>query len=150
MKNIDINTQFKNALKHIEKSNESVFITGKAGTGKSTFLKYALKHIKKNMVVLAPTGVAALNVKGETIHSFFRFKPGITPKDAKKTARKNIDNILYKNIDSILSQYLLLQNLTFNTHHDHFYRYLPRRTIDGILGEHHQPATAGYLHDHYG
>ena len=102
MKNIEINTQFKNALKHIEKSNESVFITGKAGTGKSTFLKYALKHIKKNMVVLAPTGVAALNVKGETIHSFFRFKPVITPKDAKRTAKKNIDNTLYKNIDTIL------------------------------------------------
>jgi ATP-dependent exoDNAse (exonuclease V) alpha subunit len=102
LKNIEINTQFKNALKYIEESNESVFITGKAGTGKSTFLKYALKHIKKNMVVLAPTGVAALNVKGETIHSFFRFKPGITPKDAKKTAKKNIDNTLYKNIDTIL------------------------------------------------
>lgn len=102
MENIEINTPFRDALKHIKKSNESVFITGKAGTGKSTFLKYALKHIKKNMVVLAPTGVAALNVKGETIHSFFHFKPGITPKDAKKIAKKNIDNSLYKNIDTIL------------------------------------------------
>jgi len=54
------------------------------------------------MVVLAPTGVAALNVKGETIHSFFHFKPGITPKDAEKKAKKNIDNALYKKIDTIL------------------------------------------------
>ena len=102
MTNIKINSQFKSALKLIKKSNESVFITGKAGTGKSTFLQYARRNIKKNMVVLAPTGVAALNVKGETIHSFFHFKPGITPKDAKKTARKNIDNALYKKIDTIL------------------------------------------------
>ncbi len=102
MKNIKINSQFKNALKLIKDSNESIFITGKAGTGKSTFLKYARQNIRKNIVVLAPTGVAALNVKGETIHSFFHFKPGITFKDAKNTAKKNIDNVLYKNIDTIL------------------------------------------------
>ena len=102
MTNIKINSQFKSALKLIKNSNESVFITGKAGTGKSTFLQYARRNIKKNMVVLAPTGVAALNVKGETIHSFFHFKPGITPKDAEKKAKKNIDNALYKKIDTIL------------------------------------------------
>ena len=84
MKNIVINSQFKNALDLIEGTGTSVFITGKAGTGKSTFIKYARQNIRKNMVVLAPTGVAALNVKGETIHSFFQFKPGVTLKEAER------------------------------------------------------------------
>jgi len=97
-----ITRQFKQALELIRSSTASVFITGKAGTGKSTLLHYLRKNIRKNMVVLAPTGVAALNVKGETIHSFFNFKPGVTPADAKKTARKNIGNSLYQNIDVIL------------------------------------------------
>ncbi len=53
-------------------TNESLFLTGKAGTGKSTLLKCILKDIKKKFIVLAPTGVAAKNVEGLTIHSFFK------------------------------------------------------------------------------
>ena len=77
-KNIEINNQFKKALDILENTNKSVFITGKAGTGKSTLLEYFRSITKKKVVVLAPTGVAALNVKGQTIHSFFNFKPDIT------------------------------------------------------------------------
>lgn len=58
-------------------SNNSVFITGKAGTGKSSLLRYYTKNTRKKYVVLAPTGVAALNVAGQTIHSFFRFPPSV-------------------------------------------------------------------------
>ena len=75
---IEINQNFLDAFEAIEKTDASIFITGRAGTGKSTFLKYVRDHTKKNRVVLASTGVAAVNVQGQTIHSFFRFKPDIT------------------------------------------------------------------------
>lgn len=66
------NTEFKNALNLIQYTRQSVFLTGKAGTGKSTFLKYVCKVTKKKHIVLAPTGIAAINANGTTIHSFFR------------------------------------------------------------------------------
>ena len=77
-KNIDFNEQFQKALELMSETNNNIFITGKAGTGKSTLLEYFRGVTKKKVVVLAPTGVAALNVGGQTIHSFFRFKPDIT------------------------------------------------------------------------
>ncbi len=76
--NIDIsNPEFKNALDLIIRTRQSVFLTGKAGTGKSTFLKYLCETTKKKYVVLAPTGIAAINANGSTIHSFFKlpFRP---------------------------------------------------------------------------
>ena len=66
------NTEFKNALNLIQYTRQSVFLTGKAGTGKSTFLKYVCEVTKKKHIVLAPTGIAAINAGGTTIHSFFR------------------------------------------------------------------------------
>ncbi len=77
-KHLEFNEQFKKALNFIERTNKNIFVTGKAGTGKSTLLEYFKGLTKKKVVVLAPTGVAALNVGGQTIHSFFRFKPDIT------------------------------------------------------------------------
>nr|WP_321374151.1 DEAD/DEAH box helicase [uncultured Bacteroides sp.] len=61
------------AYKFIAETNNSFFLTGKAGTGKTTFLKAIQNQIDKNFIVLAPTGIAAINAGGETIHSFFRF-----------------------------------------------------------------------------
>jgi len=81
---IEINEQFRKALDILDNTCKNVFITGKAGTGKSTLLKYFRERTHKNIVVLAPTGVAALNVGGETIHSFFRFRPDITPDTVKR------------------------------------------------------------------
>jgi ATP-dependent DNA helicase PIF1 len=72
---IDLNAQFLQARDLIERQGESLFITGKAGTGKSTLLQYLRSTTNKETVVLAPTGVAALNVGGQTIHSFFQFPP---------------------------------------------------------------------------
>lgn len=71
------NPEFQNVWNLISYTQRSVFMTGKAGTGKSTFLRYITEHTKKNYVVLAPTGIAAVNVGGVTMHSFFRipFKP---------------------------------------------------------------------------
>jgi len=75
---LDINPQFQRALELMEHSQRHVFITGRAGTGKSTLLSHFRKNTAKRVVVLAPTGVAAVNVGGQTIHSFFRFKPDVT------------------------------------------------------------------------
>lgn len=66
------NEEFQNALRLIQYTRQSVFLTGKAGTGKSTFLKYICSTIKKKYVVLAPTGIAAINAGGSTLHSFFK------------------------------------------------------------------------------
>ena len=67
--------EFKHAFDLLENSRNNVFLTGKAGTGKSTFLNYFREHTKKRIAIVAPTGVAALNVNAQTIHSLFRFAP---------------------------------------------------------------------------
>ena len=66
------NKEFQDALSLIQYTRQSVFLTGKAGTGKSTFLRYICENIKKKHVVLAPTGIAAINAGGSTLHSFFK------------------------------------------------------------------------------
>ena len=76
--NIDLdNPEFQNVWNLVRFTRQSVFLTGKAGTGKSTFLKYICENTTKKYVVLAPTGIAAVNVGGVTMHSFFKlpFKP---------------------------------------------------------------------------
>jgi len=99
---MELNDEFKLALNLLAEGKENVFITGKAGTGKSTLLNYFIEHIDKNVVVLAPTGVAALNVRGETIHSFFHFPVGITPEKAKRLAGKFKNDDLFSSIDAIV------------------------------------------------
>jgi ATP-dependent DNA helicase PIF1 len=98
---IEINEQFRHALDILEDSDRSIFITGRAGTGKSTLLDYFRRTTAKKVAVLAPTGVAALNVKGQTIHSFFRFKPGITPGRVKKLRSDNGESI-YRKLEAIV------------------------------------------------
>src|SRR5689334_1145874 len=73
---LDHNTIFQFAADCINYSNRSVFLTGKAGTGKTTFLKYIKENVQKQTAVLAPTGVAAINAGGVTIHSFFQLPFG--------------------------------------------------------------------------
>ena len=96
----DIDTssiEFQNALSLIRFTHQSVFLTGKAGTGKSTFLKYVCRNVKKKHVVLAPTGIAAINVEGSTLHSFFKlpFHP-LVPDDPRFSPRKLRDFLKYK------------------------------------------------------
>ncbi|OGS13023.1 MAG: AAA family ATPase, partial [Elusimicrobia bacterium RIFOXYA12_FULL_57_11] len=97
---IDFNPQFSKALGMLENGSRSVFVTGKAGTGKSTLLRYFRDHTVKKIVVLAPTGVAALNVGGETIHSFFAFKPGVTPDTVKQLKGKKA--LIYRELDALI------------------------------------------------
>ncbi|MFA4967167.1 MAG: AAA family ATPase [Candidatus Margulisiibacteriota bacterium] len=99
--NIEINPEFKSALDLMENTNKNIFITGRAGTGKSTLLEYFRQHTKKRVAVLAPTGVAALNVRGQTIHSFFRFKPDITLSKVTKIIKDDRKNI-YKKLDALV------------------------------------------------
>jgi len=96
---LDINDEFKSAFDLMENTKEHLFITGKAGTGKSTFLKYFYANTGKKIIVLAPTGVAAINVGGQTIHSFFRLPPKIIHEDAIKRLR---DRSLVENLDMVI------------------------------------------------
>jgi ATP-dependent exoDNAse (exonuclease V) alpha subunit len=84
------NQEWQQALQVIQYTRRSLFLTGKAGTGKSTFLRYVAQHTKKKYVILAPTGIAAINAGGQTLHSFFKlpFHP-LLPNDS----RYNIRNI---------------------------------------------------------
>lgn len=88
---IDIqNEEQMNAYKLIKETNQSFFLTGRAGTGKTTFINYVLDTVDKNFVVLAPTGKAALLIGGSTIHSYFGFKPeGMTPDTMGSSRRLN-------------------------------------------------------------
>lgn len=97
-----INPQFKKAFNTLEKTNTNLLITGKAGTGKSTFLDYFVNHTKKACVVLAPTGVAALNVNGETIHSFFHFHPHITKTEVIARAKRVKKDSIYNKIELMI------------------------------------------------
>ena len=97
---IELNPEFKRALQLLEQTSKSVFITGKAGTGKSTLLDYFRNITRKKTIVLAPTGVAALNVRGETIHSFFKFKPNISPQKIKPVSAKR--KRLYQAVETLI------------------------------------------------
>jgi len=96
---MELSDDYQYILDKLERSFEPMFITGKAGTGKSTLLRLFRTTTKKKVIVLAPTGVAALNVKGQTLHSFFGFPPKLmTHKDIKKRRFRK----LYENVDIII------------------------------------------------
>ena len=70
------NTLFQQAAELVNHTGRHIFVTGKAGTGKTTFLRHIREHTQKNAVVVAPTGVAAINAGGVTMHSFFQLYAG--------------------------------------------------------------------------
>jgi ATP-dependent DNA helicase PIF1 len=96
---LELNDDFLAAYTLMEKTSEHLFITGRAGTGKSTLLNYFRENTAKNVVVVAPTGVAALNVGGQTIHSFFKFPIGPITSESIKVARSKK---IYQSIDAIV------------------------------------------------
>ena len=101
--------EIKEILGLLENTNQSLFITGKAGTGKSSLLRYFLSKTKKRFVVLAPTGVSAMNVNGQTVHSFFRFKPSIiypehiVPDFVRNSLFTNLEMIIIDEISMVRS-----------------------------------------------
>lgn len=105
--NFVLTDRMSEAIDHIEDAYEPLFLTGKAGTGKSTLLDYFRKHTDKNFAVLAPTGIAALNVSGVTIHSFFGLAPKfipptMTPYQAhKKYLMQNLDVLIIDEVSMV-------------------------------------------------
>lgn len=95
------NSDQVNAYNMIQKTNQSFFLTGRAGTGKTSFLRYIQNNLQKEFIVLAPTGIAAYNAGGQTIHSFFGFNfapqlPGEFPKISAES------RVVIKHIDAII------------------------------------------------
>ena len=90
------NKEWQDALQIINYTRRSLFLTGKAGTGKSTFLRYVAQTTKKKHVILAPTGIAAINAGGSTLHSFFRlpFHP-LLPNDSRYDRRHIKETLKY-------------------------------------------------------
>ncbi len=96
---IEITEQFSKVLTIVRQGRNGLFITGRAGTGKSTLLKCLLKEIAGRAVVLAPTGLAAVNVSGQTIHSFFKFPPRLIQRQNIRVSRHAA---LYRNLNTIV------------------------------------------------
>ena len=96
---ITLSQEFSGVLDQLEYTKDHLFITGRAGTGKSTLLQVFRNTTKKRVVVLAPTGIAALNVRGQTIHSFFGFPPRLLNR-SEIEKRKNFR--IYVNTDMII------------------------------------------------
>ncbi|MBM4092814.1 MAG: hypothetical protein FJ276_25910 [Planctomycetes bacterium] len=84
----------------IQEGSSPIFVTGKAGTGKSTLLQYIRETTTKKVVVVAPTGIAAVNVRGATIHSFFRFPPRLLTEQSVRINRDRTD--MFRQLDTII------------------------------------------------
>ena len=99
---IEINPQFARALELMEAGERNLFVTGRAGTGKSTLLEHFRATTRGDPVVLAPTGVAALNVRGQTVHRFFGFGVDATPEKVRASRRKPRDPDLVAKLETIV------------------------------------------------
>ena len=97
--NFELSKEFEDISEQIEHSDDNFYITGKAGSGKSTLLSYYRTITQKKVAVLAPTGVAAIRVKGQTIHSFFRFPPKVMQ---TKHIRKVWDQDILLNLEVLI------------------------------------------------
>lgn len=106
------NFQARQTYEYLQYTNKNIFLTGKAGTGKTTFLKNLKNNINKNFIVVAPTGVAAMNADGVTIHSFFQLKPqdafvpnqyigGKEFSESKKNLIKNLELLVIDEISMV-------------------------------------------------
>lgn len=116
---LELSSDFKAALDLIEKEEKNLFITGRAGTGKSTLLELLRNTTKKKMVVLAPTGIAALNVGGQTIHSFFGFPPKpLQRQDIKKRRNRS----LYKKMELLVIDEISMVRADLLDNIDYFLR----------------------------
>lgn len=103
MKHIVLTEDFNLALDLLENTRENIFISGKAGTGKSTLLKEATKRVgKRKYAVVAPTGIAAMNACGETIHSFFKINPTDFLPETEAKFRRNPTNKILKNLNLLI------------------------------------------------
>ena len=122
------NKQQLQAYELINTTNSSFFLTGKAGTGKTTFLQTIQKEIDKNFIVLAPTGIAAMLAGGETIHSFFGLPLQIcTPKTLGNINRSKISII--KKVDTIIIDEVSMVRCDIIDAIDYTLRYVMRNSL---------------------
>jgi ATP-dependent exoDNAse (exonuclease V) alpha subunit len=104
---VTLSDEQRKVLEYMEDGGDSMFITGKAGTGKSLLLQYFIANTKKRAVVVAPTGVAAMNIGGQTIHSFFKLAPtllrqsDITVDEKTRTLLKHIDVVVIDEVSMV-------------------------------------------------
>lgn len=115
----DLTDEFQQTIELIETTNQNIFITGKAGTGKSTLIELIRNHVNKKIVVLAPTGLAAINVRGQTIHSFFHFPPRLITRDA---IRPLYNDRIFKDIDTVIIDEISMVRADVIDGIDHFLR----------------------------
>jgi ATP-dependent DNA helicase PIF1 len=125
---LEKNKSFDRALSLMESGAPFVFVTGRAGTGKSTLLAHFRETTDLTCAYLAPTGVAALNIEGETIHSFFRFSPGITYQEAIRKG-KRADADLYEAIDAIVIDEISMVRADLLDCMDAFLRAVRRKKV---------------------
>lgn len=97
---VELDEEGKKVVDLFEKTSNNYFLTGNAGTGKSTLVNYFRTHTKKKVAVLAPTGLAAINVRGQTIHSFFHFPPRMLTQETVHRIKYN--SRLFKQLDTIV------------------------------------------------
>src|SRR5690606_41344645 len=122
------NEVFNKAVSFVIHTDKPIFLTGKAGTGKTTFLKYIQKNCTKKMAVAAPTGVAAINAGGTTLHSLFHLPFGTYIKDYKLKCDEQYSHIYNRNrllakIRLSSESWSLLQELPL-LHIDELYMFL--------------------------
>lgn len=118
MKNLEITSEFEQTLKLIEEGH-SLFLTGKAGTGKSTLIQHFKKNTKRKVAFLAPTGLAAVNIGGQTIHSFFGFPGRLLDKNEIKKKR---NRRVYQELDTIVIDEASMVRADMLDNIDHFLR----------------------------
>lgn len=102
-------SEWINAEEFVLKTNKCLYLSGKAGTGKTTFLKYIKEKTNKNTVILALTGIAAINAEGQTIHSFFQIKPGpFLPNDSRLRTKADSESseTIYNTFNLMLINYI--------------------------------------------
>lgn len=97
--NFILTDEFKQTLEMIQTTSQNIFITGKAGTGKSTLIELIRNHVKKKIIVLAPTGLSAINVRGQTIHSFFHLPPRMI---TRESIRRIYNDRIFRDIDTVI------------------------------------------------
>jgi len=124
-KNYDKDKFAKELFNRIETTNDSLYITGKAGTGKSTFIQYFTKTTKKKIILLSFTGIAAVNIGGQTIHSFcgFPFRPMLPEDKGIKKLQEHYNTFqIIKNLDTIIIDEVSMLRSDILEGMDHFFR----------------------------
>ncbi|MBI4237592.1 MAG: AAA family ATPase [Deltaproteobacteria bacterium] len=133
---LTITPAWRRALALLEEGVRPVLLTGRAGTGKSTLLQRFRDQTRKQVAVLAPTGVAAVNIRGQTIHSFFGFRPDITPERAHaagQKAERRADK-LYTTLETLVLDEISMVRADLFTCVDRFLRAARRCPLEPFGG----------------